>query len=197
MGKYLIYDYNSNNLFEQGDICKNLPKISPESILDLDNCLQLINTNKLGRLTTIEVHIRPILVNGVILSQTCDLRSGNNELFGELKEFKEGFSPKPYKRGTQIKKILRDDTRLHYFPGDEKIEILDFPKVLDLKSLFILPYDFLFSNINLFFLGRLFPEARTILKDKISRFFSRLEFENEIFLTDEELREQIKNHTGE
>ncbi|MHA1488947.1 MAG: hypothetical protein ACTSRI_04755 [Promethearchaeota archaeon] len=70
--------------------------------------------------------MKPILSNGVILSQSCDIRQGFSILFAELKNIPENkLSSSPKKRIENIKKITIFPLimKLHYFPPDNEIEL--------------------------------------------------------------------------
>ncbi|MEX2757179.1 MAG: hypothetical protein Q6365_017520 [Candidatus Sigynarchaeota archaeon] len=64
---------------------------------------------------------------------------------------------------------------------------LEEPRIIDFKSLFMVPYDSLKKNLKTFFVARLIPDARVVLQEKITRFFTRLAYDESIFLTDAEL----------
>ena len=203
----MIYDDSVPATLEQGDICHNLPKISVDQAFSfktdddfsgssfwddfLKNRVSLADSP--WQLTII-----PIITSGVVLSQSCDLRPGNTILFAEIRNNPDQLSQKVRARYRQIHKILRNETRLHYLPASKHIEELSEPKIIDFKSLFQVPYDVLTKNLKEFFVARIISEARVVLQEKIARFFTRLAYDEPIFLTDDELEgwkeeEDIKN----
>ncbi len=185
----MIYLTQVPDTLKQGDILQNLPKITPNQInfeKVKDNWSNSIASDKLPKKANYIV--RPLLANGVILSQSCDIRSGSSILFAELKNLPiNRLSPKDIERRINgIKKIIRDDTRAHYFPPSDEIELFKEPKLLDFKSLFLLPYEFFEENLEKYFVARLINEAQKVLSEKVSRFFTRFAFEDIIFLTPNE-----------
>jgi hypothetical protein len=196
----MIYKTLSPNNLEQGDICSNLPRISP---IDIDfnsqkelwlNTIKKINKRQFQD-KIIQFKIEPSRVDGVILSQSCDIRSGFSILFAELYELPENkLSPKLGKRIKGIKKIVRDETRAHYFPPDKNIKFFDKPKLLDFKSLFLIPFNFLNNHLDDFFIARLKKGAQEVLRDKIMRFFTRFAFEDIMFLNQKELAQFINEN---
>ena len=193
----MIYLKDIPKSLEQGDICWNLPKISPAQInFSLIKGFWIKNIKQAESgipREPITLEIQPSLSCGVILTQSCDIRSGSVILFAELREKEEDpFSPKLKGRLNQITKILHTDTRFHYFPIDNSIEILKVQKVLDFMTLFLIPYDFLKDDIKNFFIARLISDAQKVLCEKISRFFTRLAFDDIMFLTNEEIAKYIK-----
>lgn len=195
----MIYEIVEPTHLQQGDILKDIPKITPHQInfnqlkTFWDENLQKDSLPELGRFD-----VRPILSNGVILSQTCDIRPGFSILFAELKDLPPNkLSPNPKKRFRGIKRILRDETRAHYFPPDENIELFEEAKLLDFKSLFFLPYEFFEKNLQIYFVVRLKDEALAVLTDKISNFFTRLAYEDLMFLSGEELTHYLESLSEE
>ncbi|MHA1791030.1 MAG: hypothetical protein ACTSVI_00205 [Promethearchaeota archaeon] len=185
----MIYSKNIPKTLNQGDILENIPKITPNQInFDQinDYWRRSSNSNELPRAGTFQV--KPILSNGVILSQTCDLRPGFSILFGEIVEIPNNvLSSNVKKRIKTIRKIIRDDTRYHYFPSDSEITFFKKPKMLSFKSLFFIPFDFFQGNIQDYFVARLKDHALKVLKEKISRFFTRLAYEDVMFLSGDEI----------
>ena len=189
----MIYDKNIPKTLEQGDILENIPKITPNQI-NFDQIKDYWkNTFQSKTLPTKGIfQVRPILSNGVILSQSCDIRSGFSILFAELTRVpKNKLSSSPKKRIKTIKKIIRDDTRIHYFPRDDEIKLFKEPKLLDFKSLFSIPFKFFQDNIQNFFVGRLKSIALKVLIEKISRFFTRLAYEDVMFLSGDEIPQYL------
>jgi hypothetical protein len=198
----MIYNTEIPNNLEQGDIYRNLPKITPIQLNFLEiKEIWLKYSKEFDEKGVpsdlISLKVQPTIANGVIISQSCDIRPNNSILFGELKESKDKFSDNVIKRINQIKKILYDETKNHYFPFNLSIEILKTPKILDFSSFFLIPYEFLKDNIKNYFVARLNPEARIVFCEKISRFFTRLAFERAIYYNDLELREYLKELSPE
>ena len=195
----MIYDKDIPKTLEQGDILKNIPKITPNQI-NFDHIKDYWkNTFQSKTLPTKGTfQVKPILSSGVILSQSCDIRPGFAILFAELKNIPENkLSSSPKKRIENIKKIIRDDTRIHYFPPDNEIELFKEPKLLDFKNLFFIPFEFFQDNIQYFFIGRLKSYALKILIDKISRFFTRLAYEDVMFLSGDEISQYLNELSEE
>ena len=192
----MIYDINVPTSLEHGDICHNLPKFSidhpqisndEELIQGLDFWDKFLTLQDKNIISQWQVNIIPIITTGIILSQSCDIKDESFILFAEVRNNGQIFSQKLPERYNQIRKILRNDTRLHYLPMCKKIEDLKEPKIIDLKSLFLVPYNLLVKKIDFFFVARLIPEARVVLQEKITRFFTRLAYDEPIFLSDKEL----------
>ncbi|HME50896.1 MAG TPA: hypothetical protein VKM55_01640 [Candidatus Lokiarchaeia archaeon] len=192
----MIYDIKVPTSFEQGDICHNLPKISidhpqisndEDIIQGLDFWEKFVTLQDKNIISQWQVNITPIITTGIILSQSCDLRNKSLILFAEIRNFNQNFSKNLPERYNQIRRMLRNETRTHYLPMCKKIEEFKEPKVIDFKSLFLVPYNLLVKKIDFFFIARLIPEARVVLQEKIARFFTRLAYDEQIFLTDKEL----------
>jgi len=186
----MIYLKQVPDALKQGDILQNLPKITPNQINFeevKENWLNSILSDELPKIANYIV--RPLLTNGVILSQSCDIRSGASILFAELKNLPTNkLSPKDIgKRINGIKKIIRDESRTHYFPPSDDVDLFKESKLLDFKSLFLLPFEFFEENIENYFVARLISEAQKVLCEKVSRFFTRYAFEDIIFLTPNEI----------
>ncbi|KKM79188.1 hypothetical protein LCGC14_1352440 [marine sediment metagenome] len=196
----MIYLTKVPDILKQGDILQNLPKITPNQI-DFDkvkeNWLNSLESAKLPKKANYIV--KPSLANGVILSQSCDIRSGFSILFAELKNLPiNRLSSKDLeKRIKGIKNIIRDDTRAHYFPPSNEIELFKEPKLIDFKSLFLLPYKFFEENLEKYFVARLINEAQKVLCEKVSRFFTRFAYEDIIFLTNKEIDVYLESISDE
>ncbi len=186
----MIYIKEIPDYLNQGDILQNLPKITPNQI-DFskikEEWLKSLNSDKLPKKAS--YNVRPFLTTGVILSQSCDIRPNSSILFAELKKLpKDKLSPSNLeKRIKGIKSIIRDDTRIHYFPPSDEIELFKEPKLLDFKNLFLIPYEFFTGSLEKYFVARLKNEAQKVLCEKISRFFTRFAFEDIIFLIKDEI----------
>ena len=195
----MIYDKNTPKTLEQGDILRNIPKITPNQI-NFDQIKDYWKNTFQSKMLPIKgtFQVKPILSNGVILSQSCDIRPGFSILFAELTDIPENkLSSSLKKRIRNIKKIIRDDTRIHYFPPDNEIELFKEPKLLDFKSLFFIPFEFFQDNIHNFFIGRLQNNALKVLIEKISRFFTRLAYEDVMFLSRDEISQYLNELTEE
>ena len=196
----MIYITKIPESFHQGDILQNLPKITPNQI-NFKNVkeywLKSINSNNLPEKASYLV--KPMPVNGIILSQSCDIRPNFSILFAELKDLPPNkLSLTNIERRIKgIKSIIRDDTRMHYFPPSDEIELFKEPKLLDFKSLFLIPYEFFQGNLEKYFVTRLNTVAQKVLCEKISRFFTRFAFEDLIFLTSNEIKFYIDSISDE
>ena len=196
----MIYLSQVPDTLKQGDILKNLPKITPNQINFEEVKEYWLNSVESDQLPKKANYIvRPSLADGVILSQSCDIRSGFSILFAELNNLPTNrLSPNDLeKRIKGIKNILRDDTRAHYFPPNEEIEFFKEPKLLDFKSLFLLPYEFFEDNLEKYFVARLIDEAQKVLCEKVSRFFTRFAFEDVIFFTNDEIASYLDSISEE
>jgi len=185
---------------QQGDVLQNLPKITPNQInfeKVKGHWLKSINSNRLPEKASYIV--KPMPVNGIILSQSCDIRPNFSILFAELKDLPPNKLSliNLEKRIKGIKSIIRDDTRMHYFPPSDEIELLKEPKLLDFKNLFLIPYEFFQGNLEKYFVARLKNEAQKVLCEKISRFFTRFAFEDIIFLTNSEITSYLDSISDE
>ena len=186
----MIYIKEIPDTLQQGDILQNLPKITPNQIrFDMikEHWIKSINSERLPEKVSFKV--KPLLANGVILSQSCDIRPNFSILIAELKELPPNkLSPTNIeKRIRAIKNIIRDDTRIHYFPPSDEIELFKEPKLLDFKNLFLIPYEFFQENLEKYYIARLKNEAQKVLCEKIARFFTRFAFEDIMFLKNEEI----------
>lgn len=186
----MIYIKDIPDTLKQGDILQNLPKITPNQInFDYirENWQKTIISDDLPE--KVNYTVKPLLANGVILSQSCDIRPDFSILFAELKELPANNLSlnNIEKRIKRIKAIVRDDTRIHYFPKFDEIELFKKPKLLYFKSLFLIPYEFFQGILRNYFVARLKSEAQKVLSEKISRFFTRYAFEDVIFLSNIEV----------
>ena len=209
-GEALIYETENQNTLLQGDICNNLPRITPESMMiNIKSGIEVWNEyiNYLDSPTTnfpLTFTANPIPTLGVLLTQSCDIRKDKNREItplvfaelttncGRLKEIQQ--IDKPLTVARKKINIIRQDTHFHFFPSDPMIGVLKEIHVLDFRNFFLVPYELLENNISRFFVARLKPPARAVLCDKISRFFTRLAFEELIFLSDEEIKSRIRNN---
>lgn len=186
----MIYTKDIPDTLKQGDILQNLPKITPNQI-NFDDIRESWQKATFSDLLPEKANflVKPLLANGVILSQSCDIRPSFSILFAELKELKSNkLSPNDIeKRIKGIKRIVRDETRIHYFPKSDEIDLFRKPKLLDFKSLFLIPYEFFHGILENYFVARLKNEAQKVLCEKISRFFTRYAFEDVIFLSNSEV----------
>jgi len=178
------------SLIEQGDIFKNLP-IFPHFIND-DEKIQIWNEN-ISRIINnnlpsepISFEIFPIPSMGILLNQDCDIEKTRYLVFAEIRKGKDKLNLKPLKSFKQKIKIIRDETRFHYLPPWNSGENENNPWVVDFLSIFLVPINLIKNNMDQYFVARLTPEFKIIFKDKISRFFTRLPFEDLIFLNSKE-----------
>jgi len=189
----------------QGDICKNLPRITPDKVsIDMKTGLiaweeYLTYLLEPKTASPVKFSVNPIPTIGVLLTQTCDVRKGKNLLFAELTtDYSQLDEIRRMSNVLKIAKkkinIIRQETRFHFFPADKSIPVLEKLNLLNFENIFQVPYDIINSNISVFFVARLKSPARKVLCDKISRFFTRLAFEEIIFLTDEEIKARISRN---
>ncbi len=187
---YLIYIKAHENKLQQGDILDNVPYFEL-----MDDIMQDIWIKELkSEIDPYDYKLpQPIGVKCILLSQNCDIRKGNKLIFAKIIE-KTDFSINVRKRAKQINKIIRNETRTHYLPGSNHIDKLKHPHLIDFKEIFVVASDMIINNLDLFFIARLKLPAVKILQDKISRFFTRLAYDEEIFYTDEELISRINDN---
>ncbi len=183
--------------FEQGDIFKNLPKFS--QFIDDDKKFQAwnanitqINNKKLpSEPLSFEIYPKPTM--GILLNQDCDIERAHNLVFAEIKKRNEKFSSNLSKSYNSKLKIVRDETRFHYLPPWDPKENEIMPWIVDFLTIFLVPIGLIKNNINQYYVTRLNPDIKLIFKDKISRFFTRLPFEDLIFLNPKERLEYKKD----
>ncbi len=187
---------NNVSSFEQGDIFKDLP-IFPQFIND-DEKIQVWDTtisqinNMILPSEPISFEIYPKPTMGILLNQDCDIERAHNLIFAEIKKRDDKFSLNPSKSYNTKLKIIRDETRFHYLPPWDLKENEITPWIVDFLSIFLVPIKLIKNNINQYFVTRLNPDVKLIFKDKISRFFTRLAFEDLIFLNPKERLEYKK-----
>ncbi len=181
----MIYEVDRNGLIEQGDILKNLPRIPLNNFENWSEYVKILNS-KAGIPPPIELTFTPIITKGVLLTQSCDIREGEIIVFAELIE-KSNLSNSAKGKINDIKKIIRDETRFHFFPQDEKISELEVPMVIDFRKIFTIPFNVLINNYDDYFVARLKRTLNDVLKEKIARFFTRLAFEDVYFYGNDEI----------
>ena len=94
----MIYNIEIPDTLEQGDICQNLPKNTPNQVnfeAIKDQWQIVIKKMEKGDIPDkiFKLKVKPIVTNGVILSQSCDIRSDFSILFAELKKFLKIYFP--------------------------------------------------------------------------------------------------------
>ncbi len=197
----MLYTLNHKDKLEQGDICCNLPKFLPSDLIPeepsthvWDNYLESLRENSIP---DVKFFILPSPKWGVILTQTCDIenaKEGSSILVAELneiedyKKFEELPSiTKKKSRIDNIIKTIRNEPAKHYFPElmFNNNEILG-PWELDFKMIFFVPPDLIKKNKDLFWKARLKNPGLEVLKGKISRYFTRLAFEECLFFSKNE-----------
>lgn len=196
----MIYSLDHEDQLKQGDICWKLPMITSKQmkyplgsskIGDKSVWKEYTEYIKEERLTEFKISVIPTLVSGTILTQTCDIRKGNDILLGRLLPlFSKTSWPKPQNLPKSITKVLRDETRRHYFPSlPEGITLNEGkgPYYLDLKTLFLLPAEMIIDNMDIYWKARMIEPARKVLCEKIQRYFTRLPFDDILFFTNTEI----------
>ena len=131
--------------------------------------------------------------NAVLLTQTCDARPGSNLVFSTLEQIGYLLPPNIKKQEKFIKKMVRDETRFHFFPQDNLFDQFKKPNRCEFQNLFLVPYDHIFKNLKRYLHARLKPDATVIFKNKIGNFFTRLAFEDAIFYSDSLVEYVIKS----
>ena len=202
----MFYTLNHEDRIEQGDICYNLPKFLPSNLISeepnestWDSYVESLRNNKVPK---VKFSILPSPTWGVILSQTCDIenaKEGDSMIIAELNDYEyytniEDLSNT--KKKNYIEKIidtLRNEPAKHYFPildlnNDEKLG----PWELDFRTIFFVSIDLIKNNKEIFWRARLINPGVEVLKEKISRFFTRLAFEECIFFSNIENEYYIK-----
>ncbi len=191
----MIYRFEHNNKLEQGDILKNLPYFDPFTDGFIEDWVSAIKHPDQGDATIPDAE--PISKCGVLLTQSCDIRPENNILFAEIKAYSINIK-KPRSRVKKIRKVIRDETRTYFLPADGSIQApIEFPATVDFRRIFAVPAKLILQDLSIFFVARLKEPAVVILKEKISRFFSRLAFDDVIFFQDGDIAPYIDEFTGE
>jgi len=140
---------------------------------------------------------------GVILTQTCDIenaKEGASIICAELYSFdnhKEINSiVSNTKKREYIGKIIdkiRCQPAEHYFPEIEiKNEGNIGPLLANFRNTFFVSTDLVKENLDVFWKARLIDPAKEVLKEKISRFFTRLAFDECIFFNGSEIEHYIE-----
>ena len=198
----MFYTLNHKNKVEQGDICCNLPKFLPSDLIYeeeptptvWDNYIKSLRENETPK---VKFSLFPSPTWGVILTQTCDIenaKDGSSMLFAELNKIKdyqnfEDLTTNRQKKShiNNIIDMIRNVPAKHYIPelilGNN--EILG-PWELDFKTIFFVPVDLIKNNKEIFWRGGLKSPGLEVLKEKISRFFTRLAFEECLFFSKNE-----------
>ncbi len=197
----MLYTLNHEDKIEQGDICYNLPKFLPSDLIPeepstsvWDNYLESLRENKTPKL---KYSLFPSPTWGVVLSQTCDIENAKDDfsiLFAELNEIKDYKNiddlPSIKKKRSHIQNIIdtiRNEPATHYLPQlyIDNYRILG-PWKLNFKKIFFVRLELLKNNKDLFWKARLKSPGLEVLKDKISRFFTRLAFEECLYFSHNE-----------
>jgi len=194
----MFYKLNHEDKVEQGDICCNLPKFLPSDLISQepsttvwDNYLKSLRENNVP---DVMFSVLPSPKWGVILTQTCDIENAKEDssiLVAELNEIAdyqdiEALTSKTRKEKyiDNIIDTIRNEPAKHYFP---KLKLNDKeifgPWELNFKMIFFIPIDLITSNKDIFWKARLISPGLEILKEKISRYFTRLAFEECLFFT--------------
>lgn len=184
----------------QGDIFKNIPYYSPDFLMknlnqdnqeiknETENIFQEIMRN--GEVLAVESVIFPTWA--ILASQDCDIRKDYDLLFFPIVKYKE------LKEQDNKKKFIEDDirewNRFMFLPKN----YIDSSKVgpfrVLLQNPFYLSYEILEKNIKYCWVSHISDKARKIFLGKITNFFTRLPFDELIFLEFSEIEEyfQIK-----
>ena len=197
----MFYTLNHEDKIEQGDICYNLPKFLPSdlipekpSTLVWDNYLESLRENNIP---DVKFSVLPSPKWGVILTQTCDIenaKEGSSILVAELNKIEDyqkfediTSNKKKKKRINEIIDIIRNEPAIHYFPELvlNNNDILG-PWELAFKMIFFVPIDLIKNNKEIFWKARLISPGLEVLKEKISRYFTRLAFEECLFFSKNE-----------
>ncbi|MHA1650943.1 MAG: hypothetical protein ACTSYB_12175 [Candidatus Helarchaeota archaeon] len=202
----MFYSLKHENKIEQGDICNNLPKFIPSKLISEEGTDHVwknyINSLEKGETPAVKFSILPSPTWGVALTQTCDIenaKKGDSILFAELinydnyQDINQLSNKKKKKYIDKILDAIRNKPRTHYFPELTINEHERYgPWSLDFSTIFFVPMDLIKDNIDLFWKARLINPAKEVLKEKISRFFTRLAFEECIFFSSDEITYYIK-----
>ena len=204
----MFYTLNHEDKIKQGDICYNLPKFLPSDLIYeeeptptvWDNYIKSLQENKTPK---VKFSVFPSPTWGVILTQTCDIenaKEGSSILFAELNKIEDyqNFEDLPSvtqkkKRINKIIDMIRDEPAKHYFPELVLMnnDILG-PWELAFKMIFFVPIDLIKNNKEIFWKARLISPGLEVLKEKISRFFTRLAFEECLFFSKAENESYIE-----
>ena len=203
----MFYTLNHEDKIKQGDICCNLPKFLPSDLIPektstpvWDDYLESLRENNIPN---VKFSVLPSPKWGVLLTQTCDIenaKEGSSILVAELNKIEDYQNIKNLttknKRETHINKIIdmiRDEPAKHYFPELVLMnnDILG-PWELAFKMIFFVPIDLIKNNKEIFWKARLINPGLEVLKEKISRFFTRLAFEECLFFSKAENESYIE-----
>lgn len=203
----MFYTLNHKDKIEQGDICCNLPKFLPSDLISeepsksvWDNYLESLRDNIEP---TVKFSLLPSPTWGVIITQTCDIENAKEDssiLVAELNEIEDyqdiealHSKTKKEKYINNIIDTIRNEPAKHYFP---KLKLNDKeifgPWELNFKMIFFIPIDLVTDNKEIFWKARLISPGLEVLKDKISRFFTRLAFEECLFFSKAENESYIE-----
>ncbi|OLS12558.1 MAG: hypothetical protein RBG13Loki_3807 [Promethearchaeota archaeon CR_4] len=136
-----------------------------------------------------------------MLTQSCDIanaQTGDSIFFAELvtiekKDFDQLSNKLKEKHIEKIIDTVRNHPRFHYFPEMVFTSGEGYgPWNMDFKTVFPVPTELITQNIDMFWKARILSEGLDVLKEKISRFFTRLAFEECIFLANNECECYIK-----
>ncbi|UYP48133.1 hypothetical protein NEF87_004418 [Candidatus Lokiarchaeum ossiferum] len=206
----MYYKFKHNDRIEQGDILFDIPKILPESLYTVgidDEWNFYVDCLKTDKRPTVKFSVLPEPTMGVILTQTCNIenaKKGDFLVIGELKkididytsyeDFKKLTSNKQKERcikaiNHQIRDFIRNKPNDHFFP---KINFPNGTKLgpfhLKFKTIFLIPTELVKNNLDIFWKARIIDHANVVLKDKIKNYFTRLAFDDCIFMDDSEFK---------
>lgn len=199
----MIYNFEHGNKLFQGDICANLPMITPKqmgtSTMGRSNAHTTIweeytKLIKEGRSEAFEISAMPTPSLGIVLSQTCDIEHGENILFcrvSNLENWPEGLN----NRTGRLKKIIRVETKKFYLPlptTEKKLTNSEGPYYADFLMMFSLPAEMILQNLDVYWKARIIEPARKVFCEKIQRFFTRLSFDDILFFSNEEIIHYLK-----
>ena len=198
----MFYTLDHKNKVEQGDICFNLPKFLPSNLIYeeeptptvWDKYIESLRENKTPK---VKFSLLPSPTWGVILTQTCDIenaKQGFSIIFAELNIYEDNINIEELtskkQRKSHINKIIdmiRNKPANHYFPklvlgNNEDLG----PWELDFKTIFVVPIELIKNNKEIFWKARLISPGLDVLKEKISRYLTRLAYEECIFFSKNE-----------
>lgn len=193
----MAYLLEHDNYIEQGDICSNLPNCLPSNLISESGSKweNYVSSLKSGEKPAVKLLVYPSPTWGVVLSQTCDIEhpKGDSIIFAELIKYDKYKDIEKLSKGRQetyikdILRVLRRQPRKHYLPKLFKNGEIYGPWYVIFHTIFFVPVELVTNNINLFWKARLKEPLRDVLKEKISRFFTRLAFEECLFFSNKEI----------
>ncbi len=193
------YKYDENSPIKQGDIFTHLPYFSFDILVrsaknnekPLKDQASEILTEVLEKGNTIQAETIISSTTAILGSQDCDIMSQYDLIFFPLEIISQS---EPNKMIGYIRNNILEPTRFFYLPKllpPESEEIGPFR--VNFLYPFIIPYNFIFKNIEKCWIARINNDAKKAFIGKLSHFFSRIPIEEIIFLEVQQIIDYIKH----